>query len=132
MSLGKEQAAFLLDIGKLDVYATSLGFRVTPGEMKRTAYQQAEYVRTGRSRTMHSMHLQGLAGDRNFFKVLPPLAKEIWINGMSDKEEALRILKPLGEYWESLNSKNRWGGNFDKNWDRKDPWVDMPHFERQR
>ena len=33
------------------------------------------------------------------------------------------ILAPLGEYWESLHPKNRWGGNFSN-------LVDCPHFER--
>jgi hypothetical protein len=130
MSLGKEQAAFLLDIGKLDVYATSLGFKVTPGEMLRTKEQQALHVAAGRSKTMNSMHLKGLAADRNFFKVLPPMTTETYINGYVPNL-AYEILRPLGEYWESLNPKNRWGGNFDKDWDRKDPWVDLPHFERQ-
>nr|WP_223154740.1 hypothetical protein [Campylobacter concisus] len=29
----------------------------------------------------------------------------------------------MGNYWESLNTLNRWGGNF-KN------FIDVPHFER--
>jgi hypothetical protein len=72
---------------------------------------------------MNSSHLKKLAGDLNFFK------DGVWINGLAGRR-ATRILKPLGKYWELLNPKNRWGGNFDKDWAREDPWVDTPHFER--
>ena len=129
MSLGKDQASFLLDQCSLIEYATLLGFRVTPGEMQRTDYQQKEYVRTGRSKTMYSMHLLKLAHDPNFFKEVD--GREVYVASLP-KEEAYELLKPLGVYWEKLNPKNRWGGNFDKDFDRVDPWVDLPHFERQR
>ena len=110
MSLSQEQAAFLLDACKLIVYATEQGFMVTGGELSRTPEQQAIYVKTGRSKTMDSNHLKRCAIDLNFFK-----QGQIVFN----KAE----LAPLGAYWESLNSKNRWGGNFRS-------LVDCPHFER--
>ena len=110
MSLVNEQAAFLLDAGKLVQYATDQGFVVTGGELWRTPEQQKVYVQTGRSKTMASNHLRRLAIDLNFFK-----------NGelIYDKN----VLRPIGEYWESLNPVNRWGGNFRS-------IVDVPHFER--
>ena len=110
MSLSQEQAAFLLDACRLIQYATDMGFMVTGGELARTPEQQAVYVKTGRSKTMQSNHLKRCAIDLNFFKG----GKIIW-----DKE----TLSPLGAYWESLNPKNRWGGNFRN-------LVDCPHFER--
>lgn len=110
MSLSQEQAAFLLDACKLIEYATAQGFMVTGGELARTPEQQAIYVQTGRSKTLNSNHLKRCAIDLNFFKG----GKIIW-----DKE----TLAPLGAYWESLNTKNRWGGNFKS-------LVDCPHFER--
>ena len=110
MSLVTEQAAFLLDVCKLIHKATELGFTVTGGELFRTAEQQAIYVKTGRSKTMKSIHLKRCAIDLNFFKD----GKIIW-----DKA----TIAPLGVYWESLNVKNRWGGNFSN-------LVDCPHFER--
>ena len=110
MSLSQEQAAFLLDACKLIEYATAQGFMVTGGELARTPEQQALYVKTGRSKTMLSNHLKRCAIDLNFFKE----GKIIW-----DRE----TLRPLGQYWESLNPKNRWGGNFKS-------LVDCPHFER--
>lgn len=110
MSLVNEQAAFLLDAGKLVQYATDQGFVVTGGELWRTPEQQKVYVQTGRSKIMASNHLRRLAIDLNFFK-----------NGelIYDKN----VLRPIGEYWESLNPANRWGGNFRS-------IVDVPHFER--
>lgn len=110
MSLYQEQAAFLLDMCALIKYATDQGFLVTGGELARTPEQQAIYVQTGRSKTFLSNHLKRCAIDLNFFKD----GKIIW-----DKAR----LAPLGSYWESLNPKNRWGGNFKT-------LVDCPHFER--
>jgi hypothetical protein len=110
MSLSQEQAAFLLDACKLIEYSTAQGFMVTGGELSRTPEQQAIYVNTGRSKTMNSIHLKRCAIDLNFFKD----GQIIW-----DKT----TLAPLGAYWESLNPKNRWGGNFKS-------LVDCPHFER--
>ena len=110
MSLVQEQASFLMDACALIQYATNQGFVVTGGELFRTAEQQAIYVKTGRSKTLQSNHLKRLAIDLNFFKD----GRIIW-----DKQ----ILAPLGAYWESLNPKNRWGGNFKS-------LVDVPHFER--
>lgn len=110
MSLVKEQSAFLLDVCKLIAHATESGWTVTGGELARTVEQQQIYVKTGRSKTMDSNHLKRLAVDLNFFR------------GGSlvyDKQE----LAPLGDFWESLNPKNRWGGRW--------RFVDAPHFERK-
>lgn len=110
MSLVTEQAAFLLDVCRLIQYATNEGFVVTGGELARTPEQQALHVKAGRSKTMNSIHLKRCAIDLNFFKN----GKIIW-----DKT----ALAPLGNYWEKLHAKNRWGGNFKS-------LVDCPHFER--
>lgn len=110
MGLVTEQAAFLLDAAKLIQHATSLGFEVTGGELFRTTEQQQIYVKTGRSQTMNSNHLRRLAIDLNFI-----------FGGSLCYDRAK--LAPVGAYWESLNPKNRWGGNFTS-------FKDMPHFER--
>lgn len=110
MSNVREQAAFLLDVCLLINKATEMGFQVTAGELYRTPEQQQIYVKTGRSRTMNSLHLQRRAVDLNFF-----------VNGKLcyDKD----ALAPLGAYWESLHPLNSWGGNGVK-------LVDTPHFSR--
>ena len=110
MSNVAEQAAFLLDVAKLINKSTELGFQVTAGELYRTPEQQEIYVKTGRSRTMNSLHLQRRAVDLNFF-----------LNGKLTYDKA--ALAPLGAYWESLHPLNSWGGNGVK-------LVDTPHFSR--
>lgn len=117
MSLFREQSLFLLDIVALILYATENGYELSLREAGRTVEQQEIYFKTGRSKTMKSNHLRFLAVD---FAVKR--------NGQLtyDREE----LRPLGEFWESLNPKNRWGGNFDRDWTKPDSFVDTPHFER--
>lgn len=110
MSNTTEQAAFLLDMCKLIQKATEMGFVVTAGELYRTPEQQQIYVKTGRSRTMNSLHLSRRAVDLNFFK-----------DGKLCYDKA--ALAPLGAYWESLNPLNSWGGNGVK-------LVDIPHWSR--
>lgn len=111
MSLVIQQAKFLLDVCKLISYATNLGFVVTGGELWRTAEQQAIYVKTGRSKTMASNHLRRCAIDLNFFQ-----RGELCYDRVA--------LRPIGEYWESLDEKNSWGGNWNS-------FKDVPHFERR-
>lgn len=108
MSLSDEQFAFLQDVAKLIQYAASIGLKVTGGELYRTAEQQAIYVKTGRSRTMKSKHLDRLAIDLNFFR-----------NGKLTYD-----VPEVGRYWESLSSKNS-AGMFWKS------FKDAPHFERR-
>jgi hypothetical protein len=36
----------------------------------------------------------------------------------------IKVLAPIGAYWESLNTKNSWGGNWNS-------FKDVPHFERR-
>lgn len=110
MSMVQEQAAFLRDACHLIQFATSQGFDVTGGELFRTAEQQEIYVKTGRSKTMNSNHLKRCAIDLNFFK-----------NGKLVYD--VPVLKPIGDYWESLSPKNSWGGNWG--------FKDVPHFERR-
>lgn len=110
-SLVLEQAAFLLDVGKLVLFASNQGWVVTGGELYRTKEQQEIYLKTGKSKTMNSYHLRRLAIDLNFFQ-----------SGKLTYD--IPALSPIGAYWESLNPKNK-AGMF---------WVtfkDVPHFERR-
>lgn len=111
MSAVPEQAAFLLDVGRLISWATARGWVVTGGELYRTAEQQDIYVKAGRSKTMDSYHLRRLAVDLNFFK-----AGEL----IYDRAQ----LAEVGTFWESLDPKNSWGGNWSS-------FKDLPHFERR-
>jgi len=116
MKLSDEQFEFLKDTIKLFNKAMELGFMITYGEAYRTPEQQEIYFRTGKTKTMNSNHLKRLAIDLNFF-----MPKENNVLTLTyDKAE----LQELGDYWESLNSKNKWGGNFET-------FTDTPHFERR-
>jgi hypothetical protein len=111
MSKVNEQAEFLQDFCALIQKAASLGFTVTAGELQRPIEMQEIYVRTGRSKTMNSKHIERMAGDLNFF---------IAGKYITSKE----LLQPLGDYWEELDPKNSWGGNWNS-------FKDTPHFERR-
>ena len=124
MTKSDKQAKFLLDACMLIQFATRLGFKVTGGELFRPQEMQEIYYRTGRSKTLSSNHKEKLAVDLNFIK------DGQYVNGL-DGNAAEEILRPLGVFWESLDPQNRWGGNFDKDFSRKDPWIDAGHFERQ-
>ena len=110
MSLSVEQSKFLLDACKLIEFATALGWTVTAGELYRTLAQQEIYFKEGKTKTMQSNHMRRLAIDLNFLKD----GKPVW-----DKAS----LQEIGSYWETMNPKNRWGGNFKS-------LPDTPHFER--
>lgn len=115
MTLSQHQRIFTLNVAKLIVFAYSKGIELTFGEAYRTNEQQLIYVQTGKSKTMNSNHLRRLAVDFNFFK-----------NGnlTYDWDD----VKIIGDYWETLHPLNRWGGDWNKN-DKKDGFIDNPHFE---
>lgn len=138
MTLGAQQRIFTRHIGCLIEYAYSIGIELTLGEAHRTRSQALLYyfgyeVREGgllgihlqkalkKSWTLNSLHQDRLATDFNFF-----------INGnLTYKYEDI---KPLGDYWVSLDPLNRWGGDFKKRGRKPDPGetLDIPHFERQK
>lgn len=106
MSLREEQSLFARDITRLLVYASGKGYEYTFGEVERTLAQQQLYVAQGRSKTMNSMHLKRCAFDIHFFK-----------------DGELCYPDELGTFWESLDPKNQWGGNWSS-------FKDKPHFQR--
>ena len=124
MNLVAEQFAFLMDLSKLYeyVYNTDSGMMITGGELYRTPEQQQIYVNAGKSKTMQSNHLRRLAQDLNFIQ-----------NGIvitnDDPVRAKKAIQQYGDFWESLNPLNRWGGNF-SNWFPGSTFIDCPHFER--
>jgi peptidoglycan L-alanyl-D-glutamate endopeptidase CwlK len=111
VSLVNEQFEFVKDVIKLLEKAIEMDLVVTLGEAHRPIEMQELYIKTGRSKTMNSMHLKRCAIDLNFFK-----------DGKLTYD--ITLLKPLGDYWESLNTSNQWGGNWKK-------FKDVPHFERK-
>jgi len=115
MKLSEQQRIFTRNIARLVYYAYQNGFELTFGEAFRTNEQQMIYVQTGKSQTMNSNHLKRLAVDFNVFVN----------NQLTYDWECIKI---LGDYWETLDKANRWGGDWNKN-DIKDGFIDTPHFE---
>lgn len=103
------QQIFSKNLAKLILFIYENGFEVSIGEVERTRFQQKEYFRLGRSKTMNSNHLKRLAADIFIFK------NDELIN---DKNK----LYDVGKYWESLHVNNRYGGFFRN-------FTDVPHFE---
>lgn len=118
MSLRQDQMIFAQQMVVLLNKAWELGYEVTLGEVLRPVEMQQIYVKTGRSKTMDSQHIKKCAIDLNLF-----------IKGVVCSREQIR---PLGDWWESLDPKNRWGGNWRGLVDSgKSRFIDAPHFERQ-
>ena len=118
MTLGLEQEAFVSDLLKLIQVIWNAGCTVRIGEVQRPIEMQEIYVRTKRSKTMNSMHLKKCAADLTLLK-----------NGVILNRAETKV---FGDFWESLNKANRWGGNWRGLVDSgKSDFVDVPHFERQ-
>lgn len=109
MSLVNEQAAFLQDVAKLIQQVPKVGLQATAGELWRPQEMQDLYLAQGKTKAKTSNHTRRLAIDLNVFK--------------GGSMATLDQIRPLGQFWESLNPLNRWGGNFST-------IKDGPHFER--
>jgi hypothetical protein len=109
MNLVAEQFAFLTDVAKLIEFCYNRNVMITGGELYRTQEQQDLYLLNGKTHAKTSNHMRRLAVDFNFV-----------IDGKLtyDKDD----LKSYGDFWESLNPLNRWGGNFET-------ITDTDHFE---
>jgi len=92
------QAAFAVNVAKLILHINECGYSCTFGEAWRTPEMAAIYAQQGKG-IKNSLHCIRLAVDLNLFKdgVYLPTTE---------------AYKFAGEYWESLNSLNRWGGRF--------------------
>jgi peptidoglycan L-alanyl-D-glutamate endopeptidase CwlK len=106
MTLGEEQEAFARDLTRLLVFAFGKGYAVRIGEVQRTVEQQQIYIRQGRSQTLNSMHIKKCAADLYFVK-----------------DGILVYPKELGDFWEGLDPKNQWGGNWRN-------FKDLAHYQR--
>ena len=111
MTLGQNQEKFTQDLVKLLNHLIDNGYTIRLGEVERTQIQQEIYIKEGKSKTYNSMHLKRCAADLHIFK------NGEWLQSKTQ-------LQSIGDYWESLDQNNKWGGNF-KN------FIDTPHFERQ-
>ncbi|MEY8874888.1 MAG: N-acetylmuramidase domain-containing protein [Leptothrix sp. (in: b-proteobacteria)] len=102
MSLLDEQFAFMKDVTQLLVEAGRQGFAISGGELARSPETQATYLRQGREKSMDSPHLRKLAIELNCFVPQD--------DGSHQLVQTLAALEPLGQFWEGLDPRNRWGG----------------------
>lgn len=108
LSLGKRQELFSRYLAQLITEAIRRGYGVRMGEVQRPVEMQSLYVKTGRSKTMDSLHLEKCAADLHFT-----------LNG------EICYPRELGSYWESLDVNCSWGGNWKS-------FKDEPHFELRK
>src|SRR5512135_2882293 len=101
MTLREKQTKFWFMVAQLILKSVTLKTPVFIFEWLRSEEQQRINVARGASKTMHSLHLKGLAVDLIFLDDIQDDAK---LNYPADKYRA------LGEYWESLDPENVWGG----------------------
>ena len=92
------QQEFAQAAAKLIAKAAELGYAVTFGEAWRTP-EQAQWNADHGTGISHSLHIERLAVDLNFFK-----------DGAYISDGAR--LKDIGEWWKSLGPNYRWGGDF--------------------
>ncbi len=113
MTLRETQSLFVFNMSKWITFVYSQGFELTEGEGWRPPEMQKIYFDTGRSKTMEGAHPKRLAHDFNFFLN----GKMLFASGISNEQyiRDLELVRPLGEFWESLNTSNIWGGDFNKN-----------------
>lgn len=118
LTLGQSQELFAAHVAQLIQKAFAMGYGVRLGEVMRPIEMQELYVKTGRSKTMNSMHIKKLA---------------IALNLIKDGKLCTREqIEPLGKWWEELDPANRWGGSWRGLVEaKKSSFVDAPHFERQ-
>ncbi|HBH13809.1 MAG TPA: hypothetical protein DDX29_11980 [Clostridiales bacterium] len=93
-----EQQLFAKNIARLIIYLNTKGYEVTFGEAQRTQEQAELYARQGKG-SKYSNHIIRLAIDLMLFR------GDIYLKSCADYQIA-------GDFWKSLHSLNRWGGDF--------------------
>jgi len=119
----EEQWAFLQDVAVLIQYIRDVGHKAVGGELMRSREEQQRKFDTGVSKAKpgESMHQFLRAIDVEFFE-----PDGTWMKVPTNKEaqkEMKAKLQIYGDFWETLDKKNRWGGNFRS-------LFDPNHFER--
>jgi hypothetical protein len=114
MSLLSKQITFSQNVALLlqKIYAS--GYKCTLGEAYRPTEMAEIYAKEGKG-IVDSQHTKKLAIDLNLFSPN---------NTYLDKAEDYKL---FGDYWLTLSTENRWGGNFKMLYGK--PFSDPFHFE---
>lgn len=110
MTLGKKQELFSRFFAELLTFIFNKGYQVRIGEVFRPEVTQRYYRKIGRSKAVYGNHQKKLAADIHIFT-----KDGVYLQGKEEVQE-------IGDYWESLHSNCRWGGNWKT-------FKDVPHFE---
>lgn len=117
MELYEKQAKFAQDVSKLIQYIFDKGMLCSLGEAYRTP-QQAFIYSQQHIGIENSLHCKRLAVDINLIS-----SEGFYFKNTSAYGD-------LGRYWESLDSCNKWGGNFGPTEAHPHQVVDGNHFQR--
>lgn len=110
MTLQQKQSVFAQNVAQLIMHVDTIGLTCTLGEVWRSPEQAEIYAKQGKG-IVDSLHCKKLAVDLHLFSPHGQYLTDT------------KSYEPLGEYWQSLNPANRWGGFFKR--------VDSVHFEMQ-
>jgi len=115
MKLSDLQAIFCMNAAKLILKMSETPFSVRFGEALRTP-EQAKWNAERGIGIVNSLHCDRMAIDLLLSK------DGVWV---TTREPYI----PFGQYWESLNSLNRWGGDWNNNEIEDKGDGDPNHFE---
>jgi hypothetical protein len=101
------------------LYFLSNGYKITLGEVFRPEQMQKWYYDHGYAWTMNSQHMKKLAIDLNIFVKKTSTGCNVQMKYVLTYESD--DLRKIGEYWKTLHSDNRWGGDWESS--------DAGHFE---
>lgn len=101
----EKQAEFLKTVAIFIQKATEMGYLLTSGEFWRPPVTAKYYAENGKG-IANSLHIQRLAADLNAF------FEGKYLDGSQSWHIA--HLEKLGNLWESLADRARWGGRFTK------------------
>lgn len=121
MLLSEHRIKFTLDCADLTYIARELGIYLATNETGRTEYQQAEYVRTGKSWSMSSDHREKRSVDWVYYIIPSDTGKPVPIWSPSINENLHKVLVE----WVRIDEDYNYCGWFE--WDE-----DSPHMGRNR
>lgn len=108
--LSDKQYTFAKNVAILFMYLIAHGVKFTLGEAYRPQEMQEIYLKQDKTKVKYSRHSERLAIDINIFG---DDNRPVY-----DKAD----LQEIGDFWENLDARNQWGGNFYS-------FIDTPHFE---
>ena len=123
MSYSNKQWSFLKDVSLLITFIASNGWKATAGDAYRSNAEQDRLYNKGlsKARAGHSRHNSRMAVDLNLWDDNGDWM-QIQLDSLGREQHQAKV-QFIGDYWKSLNPKNRWGGEFKS-------LYDYMHFER--